>query len=175
MKKHSWKYYEYYKLKGFIEGPAKRFNARNLTLEFGRRSQLEGYISMYGLPDVEETFINAKINKSTIHVGDLDSYISEDASERLQKFGIVKLAGRFSGFTQDFVCKANFETHIGEFDTDINLKVGETDSAESSYSGSLVTKNFDLGVLMGDTTLYQYLDLDGSINGSGFTRSDAKS
>ena len=66
------------------------------------------------------------------------------------------------------------KTSIGDIDTDINLKIGKENDAQSTYSGKLVTRNFDLGVFLGDTTLYQYLDLDGSINGRGFSREEAK-
>ncbi|MCK5101394.1 MAG: hypothetical protein KAR17_01225, partial [Cyclobacteriaceae bacterium] len=168
------KYNEYYKLKGFIEGPINRFNAKNITLQFGSRSEMKGYIGMYGLPNFEETFINVKINSAKIQVDDLASYMNEESLENIKKFGVVKLEGRFSGFSGDFVSNASFKTNIGDLDTDINLKIGKTDQVKSTYSGRLSTKNFDLGILLGDTSVYQYLDLDGSINGSGFNKEDAK-
>lgn len=168
------KYNEYYKLSGFVEGPINRFNAKNITLQFGRRSELKGYISMYGLPNFEETFINAKINEGFVHINDLDAYMKEETYERAKKFGAINLEGRFSGFPRDFVSNGSFQTHIGDFDTDINLKLRKADVGQSTYSGKLVTRNFDLGNFIGDTTIYQYLDLDGSINGRGFSKEDAK-
>ncbi|MCK5701378.1 MAG: hypothetical protein KAI29_09505, partial [Cyclobacteriaceae bacterium] len=168
------KYNEYFRLKGFVEGPIKRFNAKNITLQFGARSEIKGYISMYGLPNFEETFINAKVNIATIHLDDLASYMNEETYESIKKFGVVKLDGRFSGFPGDFVSNASDDTHIGELKTDINLKIGKENQEMSTYSGKLTTKNFDLGILLGDTSVYQFLDLNGSINGRGFTREDAK-
>ncbi len=168
------KYNEYYKLKGFIEGRINRFNAKNLSLQFGRSSEMKGYISMYGLPNFKETFINAKVSSAKIHIGDLASYVSEESLENLLKFGVVRLEGRFSGFPGDFVSNASFETNIGELKTDINLKIGKNDTEKSTYSGKLSTRNFDLGIFLGDTAMYQYLDLNGSINGSGFNRENAK-
>ena len=168
------KYNEYYKLKGFVEGPVNRFNAKNITLEFGRNSEMKGYISMYGLPNFNETFINAKINEGNINIDDLSSYMTEEAFENVKKFGVIKVEGRYSGFPDDFVSNGNFKTNIGEFDTDINLKIAKANQAKSTYSGKLVTRNFDLGIFLGDTSAYQFLDLDGSINGSGFAKEDAK-
>ncbi len=168
------KYHEYYKLEGFVEGPVNRFNAQNITLQFGQSSEIKGYISMYGLPNFEETFINAKISSSEIYMHDLNSYVKEETLENLQKFGTVKLAGRFSGFPKDFVTNASFNTRIGEFDTDINLKIGDGDKVKSTYKGKLVTRNFNLGLFLEDTVTYQFIDLDGSINGSGFKRENAR-
>lgn len=168
------KYNEYYRFKGFVEGPVKRFNAKNITLQFGRNSEIKGYLSMYGLPNFEETFINIKINSSKIYPHDLSSYISTDSLQSIKKFGIVKLDGRFSGFPGDFVTNANFNTNIGELKTDINLKIGSAEQEKTTYSGNLSTKNFDLGVFLGDTSMFQYLDLNGSIVGSGFYREDAE-
>ena len=168
------KYNEYYKIKGFIEGPVNRFNAKNLSIQFGSRSEMSGYISMYGLPNFEETFINAKVNNAKVYIEDLASYVNEESMENVLKFGTVRLEGRFSGFPGDFVSHAKFDTNIGEFSTDINLKIGKKNQEKSTYSGKLSTKNFDLGIFLGDTAVYQYLDLNGSINGSGFTREEAK-
>jgi hypothetical protein len=168
------KYNEFYHLKGFLEGPIKRFNAQNLTLRFGLRSELKGYISMYGLPNFDETFIDAKITEGKVNVYDLSSYVSEKSMENISKFGNVNIQGGFSGFPVDFVSNAVFETEIGDFDTDINLKLGASAREKPSYSGKLATKNFNLGVFFADTTLLQKLDLNGSINGSGFSRQDAR-
>jgi hypothetical protein len=168
------KYNEFYHLQGFLEGPVKRFNAQNITLRFGLRSELKGYISMYGLPDFEETFIDAKITEGTINVYDLASYMSENSLENISKFGTVKIQGGFSGFPVDFVSNAAFETEIGNFDTDINLKLGTSPNDKPAYSGKLLTENFNLGVFLGDTALFQQLDLNGSINGSGFSSEDAR-
>lgn len=167
------KYNEYYHLKGFLEGPVKRFAAQNITLRFGQRSEVQGYISMYGLPNFDETFIDAKIAAGKIHVYDLSPYLSENSMKNMSKFGNVTIQGGFSGFAADFVTNAKFETEIGDFNTDINLKLGATPSDKPYYSGKLTTNNFNLGVFFADTTLFQKLDLNGSITGSGFSRQDA--
>jgi hypothetical protein len=168
------KYNEYYHLEGFMEGPVKRFNAQNITLRFGLHSELRGYISMYGLPNFNETFIDAKITDGRVNMGDMAPYVNEESMENLQKFGVVKIRGGFSGFPVDFVSNATFETEIGWLDTDINLKLGTNKNERPTYSGKLVTQNFDLGILTGDTTLLQSIDMSGSINGSGFSREDVK-
>jgi len=129
---------------------------------------------MYGLTNFNETFINAKINAGNILVDDISSYLTEESFDTVRKFVLVKLGGRFSGFPDDFVPNASFNTHIGEFETYIHLKVGKANQSKSTYSGKLSTRNFDLGELLADTAAYQFLDLEGSIHGSGFAKEDAK-
>ncbi len=168
------KYNDFYRLKGFLEGPVNRFTAKNIVLRFGDHSKLQGYISMYGLPVFEETFISAKIRQADIQIHDLTRYISEESYNSIKKFGNVQLSGGFSGFPGDFVSNASFDTEIGKFVTDINLKLAADDNEKTTYSGSLKTENFDLGIFFEDTVHYQYIDMDGSIKGSGFKRENAR-
>ncbi|MCK5371559.1 MAG: hypothetical protein KAQ62_23515, partial [Cyclobacteriaceae bacterium] len=167
-------YNDFYRLKGFIEGPVNRIGAKNITLQIGYRSVIVGYINTYGLPNLDETFISAKANMAKIDVTDLEKYMSKESFENIVKFGVIQLVGGFSGFTDDFVSNAKFKTHIGDFDTDINLKLGKSEQIKPTYSGKLSTRNFDLGILLDDSILFQHLDLNGSINGSGFAKEDAK-
>ena len=161
-------------MRGFIEGPVTRLSASNIILQFGLDSEIKGYINTYGLPDILETFINAKIDTGKIDMNDLASYMNEESFSNAKKFGRIQLKGSFSGFTRDFVSDARFKTSIGDFETDINLKLGKGDMAKPAYNGKLSTKDFDLGIFFSDTVLYQKLDLDGRIKGTGFTTKDAK-
>jgi hypothetical protein len=167
-------YAQYYRVQGFLEGPINRFEANNVSIEFGQGSRLQGYISLYGLPELNETFINAKISQSVFRIGDLDTYMSAESQERLKKFGEVRFNGRFSGFLHDFVSNGEFYTDIGYFQTDINLKFPQKEAGLPNYSGKLVTRNLDLGSFLSDTAMYQQLDMNGRISGVGFTKETAK-
>ena len=168
------KYHDYYRLKGYLTGPVSRFNAKNITLQVGRRSEIKGYLSMYGLPNIQETFINAKISNSKLFMEDFSPYTSEETQERISKFGQVKLAGNFSGFPKDFVSKATFTTEIGKLQTDINLKIGQQGQDNTTYSGKLVTEDFNLGKFFEDTIHYQFLNMSGRVFGKGFSREKAR-
>ncbi len=168
------KYEQYYRVKGFIEGPVHRFNANNLNIEFGGSSRLEGYISLYGMPNLKETFINAKINTATFNVEDLAPYMDQASLDRAMKFGVVHFDGRFSGFLNDFVSNGVFDTDLGHIETDINLKIKTKEQGLSTYSGRLMTRDFDLGQFLADTATYQMLDLNGQIKGMGFTKENAQ-
>jgi hypothetical protein len=168
------KYNQVYKLQGFLEGPVKRFHAQDITLRFGAGSSLKGYLSMYGLPNFEETFIDASVIDASIQARDLTPYSSTQSITTIRKFGNLSLQGRFSGFPIDFVSNATFKTDIGSFDTDINLKLAKSPDDLATYSGRLKTQDFDLGLLLGDTAVFQKIDMNGRISGSGFSRSSAR-
>lgn len=165
---------QYYRLNGFLEGKIKRLNAKNLTIGFGNSSRIFGFIDTYGLPNLDETFINAQITTSNVNVLDLGPYTDEANFQRLKKFGRIKVKGRFSGFLNDFVSNASFQTEIGNFDTDINLKINKQHPGESTYRGKLVTDHFNLGIFLGDTATFKIVDLNGQIQGKGFTKEDAQ-
>ena len=167
-------YNQYYRLNGFLQGKVSRLNAKNLTIDFGNNSRVYGFIDTYGLPNLKETFINAQITTSNVNVLDLAPYTSADNLERLKKFGRISAKGRFSGFLNDFVSNASFKTEIGDFTTDINLKINERQSRETTYQGKLITNNFNLGMLVGDTTTFQMIDLNGQIKGKGLTTEEAR-
>ena len=167
-------YSQFYRLNGFLEGKISAMHAKNLTIGFGKSSRIFGFIDTYGLPNLEETFINAQITTSRINVMDLAPYTNQDNLHRLRKFGYMEVKGSFAGFLNDFVSNASFKTEIGEFDTDINLKINDAHPGESTYRGKLVTKDFNLGIFLADTSTFQMVDLNGQIEGKGFTKENAR-
>ncbi|MFA0960461.1 translocation/assembly module TamB domain-containing protein [Roseivirga sp. BDSF3-8] len=161
-----------YTVSGTVRGKVTNFTARNLELDFGRSSSLKGRLSFEGLPDVENTFIQAEVENSAINAADLEPYIKPDTYDRLQVFGRSYFNGRFTGFVNDFVANGNFRTPLGTIDSDINLKIRETGAA-STYTGSLALTNFNLGRLTGRPEDVQRVTMSGTINGSGFSVEEA--
>jgi hypothetical protein len=127
---------------------------------------------MSGLPDVNNTFIDMKIENSILNPEDLGQYLGEETVQGLAKFGRSSFSGRFTGFPVDFVADAEFYTQIGFFDSDINLKLDEEDNLPH-YSGSIIAQGLDLGVMMDDEERFQDIDLNGKIEGKGFSKSEA--
>ncbi|MCC5930243.1 MAG: translocation/assembly module TamB [Cyclobacteriaceae bacterium] len=156
-------------MSGEFRGRINRFDTKNLKLDFGSRSTIEGNLSMMGLPLVKETFVNAQLNKANIHIQDLKPYLNDEALQSVSTFGNTQINGRFTGFFSDFVCNAGFVTEVGNFTTDINLKINELYQEQSTYTGRLVTKNLNLGAIIGDKEFLQLLDFEGKVSGKGFS------
>ena len=163
------RYDEHYEVSGQFSGTVNQFNMRGFELLFGNNSKLQGNISMDGLPEFEETFIRAKFSESRVNVYDIRQYISPAAFERASKFGGTVINANFLGFPTDFVADGSFATSIGNFDSDINLKINNENRDESTYSGKLSTTNFNLGVLIDQEKYVQFLDMNGEIIGKGLS------
>ena len=166
------RYYQYYKLSGFFSGSVNRFKLDDFNLALGSISRFRGSASMSGLPDINNTFIDMKIENSIINPKDLGPYFGEESVQNLVKFGRLSFAGRFTGFPVDFVADAEFYTQIGFFDSDINLKLDQTDNLPH-YSGNIIAQGLDLGILLDNEEKYQDIDLNGKIEGKGFSKSNA--
>ena len=161
------KIWQRFDISGFFSGSINQFEVKNFNIGFGEGSHLKGTINAYGLPDIENTFMDLRVQNSLIRPNDLKPFISESSLRTLVKFGNSSFKGRFTGFISDFVADANFYTQIGYIDSDINLKVDPSNN-QPTYSGRLLVQAFDLGKLVGQENLFQMIDLRGSVKGTGF-------
>ncbi|MCZ6520064.1 MAG: hypothetical protein O6848_01030, partial [Bacteroidetes bacterium] len=162
------KYNEYFQLNGKFRGKISEFSIDEFDLQFGKNSQLIGKVNFDGLPKLEETYMKLIFNQSKLDPSDLKQYIGESRFQAIEKFGLVKFNGKMTGFFNDFVTQARFETDLGEIDTDINLKIGPKPE-DSKYSGIVRTTEFDAGRLIDKPGLFQEMNMKGSIEGKGFT------
>ncbi|HEU5290549.1 MAG TPA: hypothetical protein VFU05_07915, partial [Cyclobacteriaceae bacterium] len=157
---------------GLVNGRVNNFKFKNMELRAGN-TLLQGSVDMNGLPDFNETFIVLHLKNSRIDFNNISFILDERITERLTPLGVLSLNGQFLGYPTDFVAKGDFSNTFGRIVSDINLKVNEESFERSSYNGQISLINFNLGQYMNDTVMYQKVNLDGRISGSGFTRSTA--
>src|SRR5690606_38358419 len=129
---------------------------------------LNGDISLTGLPDIEQTFIDFKANDFRTTYGDAVSFFPEIArvtTPDLRKLGYVKFNGNFTGFVRDFVTFGTLQTNLGTVRSDVNMKlpVGQ----EPVYSGTVSTSDFKLGEFIDDPQIGA-ISMNGSLKGRGF-------
>jgi TamB, inner membrane protein subunit of TAM complex len=159
-------------LSGVMKGSISDFKLKDMDIRSGN-SVLYGSIDMEGLPDIKETFIQLSLKNSRVNFNDISFIFSDATLKRLTPLGTLSLNGEFIGYPTDFVAKGNFSNQLGLISSDINLKIDEDAFEKSSYNGQISLTNFDLGTYLSDTVNFQKLNLDGSISGSGFSRSTA--
>lgn len=159
---------EFYKISGRFNGLISSLNIRDLELSFGEESRIDGNLSIDGLPNFQESFIDLNLKNSIITSGDLFPYVKGNAYQQITRLGDVRFNGEFLGFPYDFVANGTFRTQFGRFDSDINLKTDEAANT-SVYSGNLKTYDFDFGQLIGYSDEVQKITLNGKIQGSGLT------
>ena len=157
---------------GIANGRVNNFKFKDMELRAGN-TLLQGSIDMSGLPDFNETFIVLHLNNSRIDFNNISFILDERITQRLTPLGVLSLNGQFLGYPTDFVAKGDFSNAFGRIVSDINLKVNEESFERSSYRGQISLINFNLGQYLNDTLMYQKVNLDGRISGSGFTRSTA--
>ncbi len=159
-------------LKGTLNGYLKDFNLKNFDVQFGKHSRLSGNVYFEGLPNIYNTFIDLKINKSALYKPDLALYIASAPFNKYYPIDFAKVTGTFTGYPKDFVSKASFSTSIGHIYTDLNLKL-DTNPAKSKYSGSIKLTKFHIGKLIDLNPTIGKTTLEGKIKGKGLTKSSA--
>lgn len=157
-------------LSGYFKGTVKSFYSDQFNLKLGEHTVLNGAMEIDGLPKINETLFSVGLNNSTIMATDFKDYLPARPFKITNKLGLIKLDGRFDGFFKDFVANGNFQTEIGDFNSNTNLEISDNEIA--TYNGTLSTNNFDIGYFIEDS-LYQNINMAGSIEGSGFTIEEA--
>lgn len=159
--------FETYTVSGQLNGTVDDFRLNRFKIFTGKNSFLAGNVSMKGLPEVDETFVDLRLKPSFINPADLEVYAGKTAVEYLNMLGVFDVSGSFTGFFKNFVAKTKFRTDLGVLNTDIQMEIKE-DIQASTYNGRLQTKSFDLGRLLKMPKYLQKIDIEGSVKGSGF-------
>ena len=166
------------KVMGKISGTVNNFKAKNFKFAYGHSTQFRGNVQMNGLPYVRETFSHFSIKDFSTTIDDIrqfrlptdDMYI--DLPEILAKLGKIKIKGKFTGFYNDFVSYASFNTDIGQISTDILLEVNEENDVE--YKGKIAANDFNAGRFFSSEKYLKRLDMVADITGSGLTFENMK-
>ncbi len=156
-------------IKGKVRGLVSDLVGRDMVIEAGNSTVLNGDITLTGLPDINKTFIDFKANDFRTTYSDAVSIIPalrRTNSPQLRRLQYVKFRGSFTGFIRDFVTYGTIQTNLGTVKTDINMKlpVGQ----DPVYSGTISTDNFRLGQLLGDNNIGS-VALTGTLKGKGFS------
>lgn len=155
------------------EGKINNLKVKDLQLDYGTFTSFRGNVKLSGLPLVDETFIQLTINSFHTNHYDLNTFQLPDGTslaipDELTEMGNINIHGRFTGFYNDFVSYAQFNTDIGSVFTDISLK-SNTLSGKMEYSGKISTHEFNLGLLLQQQEYFGKVNLKADITGSGIT------
>lgn len=157
------------KVTGRVTGTIENLNGKNLSIEAGLNTYLNGNISIAGLPDIDKTYIDFVANDFRTTYSDvvkLVPAVKSLAQPRLDLLQWIRFKGNFTGFVRDFVTYGRFETPMGNFTTDLNMKIPANGAA--SYSGNLKTDRFAIGRFL-DVPEVGEIGLKGTIVGRGMS------
>jgi hypothetical protein len=159
-------------IRGHIMGTVNSFRARDLSVSYGSATYLLADLDVNGLPDVRESFVDARFHKFLASASDLDRFLLPGGAtlgplpEILSRLDILSTKGVFTGFFNDFVAEAQIITPLASVRADLVLKQG---SAKQGllYSGTLSGDEVNLGKLLEAEQILGRMSMDMSVNGSG--------
>lgn len=157
-----------FELDGNITGKVDNLTALDFTIIAGGKNYLHGDVSIRGLPNTDETFVDLRKSEVRTSYSELAKLIPALRSVHqpdLFAFGNIRYRGSFTGYFTDFVAYGEISTSIGNLSTDIHLKV--PDKGIASYSGKVSTENFNLGAFINDKS-FGRVAFDGKLDGKGF-------
>ncbi|HET9058248.1 MAG TPA: hypothetical protein VFN30_15495, partial [Chitinophagaceae bacterium] len=155
-------------LTGNIKGTVDYLGGKNVLVQAGANTLLNGNIKLAGLPNIDETFIDFKANDFKTTYTDAVTFLpqlKEVNQPHISKIKNLRFKGSFTGFIHDFVTYGTIETNLGTVVSDLNMKLPAGKSP--AYSGSIKTENFLLGEFLGLTEVGS-ISGDAKIKGSGF-------
>ena len=137
-------------LKGKVRGTVDDLVGRDMVVQAGTSTVLNGDITLTGLPSINQTFIDFKANEFKTTYRDAVTIIPElrrITQPDLRKIQYLQFNGSFTGFIRDFVTYGTLRTNLGTVKSDLNMKlpVGRA----PVYSGTVSTDNFNLGQFLG--------------------------
>ncbi len=142
------------KLSGDFSGYVTNFRGRDFKLSFGDHTSFSGSVRMSGLPDITNTYIHADLKNFETSASDIENFALPADADPIQlpgllhKMGVINVDGKFTGFYNDFVSNALFDSKLGALKTDITLKALKGEK-ELAYSGILQGRELDIGKLFG--------------------------
>lgn len=159
----------------YFEGEAKgavdNLSAKKMLIKSGNTS-VEGDISMRGLPDAFNTFIDFDSKDLRTNYNDLVQLVPSLADikqPRLSQLGDIRFKGKFTGFIKDFVAYGNINTSLGNLNADLNMKL--RDDQVPTYSGKISSTGFNLHRFF-NTSQLGNVALNGQVKGRGFNLKD---
>ena len=143
---------------GQITGLVNNLKAKKISVKAGKATYVKGDFNLKGLPNLDETFMEMKVDMASTNKKDLDELVTNITANRkkvipviAQKFGDIYFNGNFTGFQNDFIAFGEFKTKLGRIVSDVNMKISK--KGVPSYSGNVKTYDFNLGNLIDESSL----------------------
>lgn len=157
---------------GTFNGPISNLRARNLELAMGEKTQFKGSAQLTGLPNIYETFISLRVQEFKTTISDIQKINLPQGKkitqipEIVSSIGTVRVKGNFTGFYNDFVSNASFQTNIGNLTTDIQFR-NDIQSGITQYRGDFKGRQFNLGRFLKQEDVFGKVDFDVKVKGEG--------
>lgn len=138
------------KLNATISGRLSSLKVQNLQLHYGSTVQMDASVEISGLPDIEESFIYARVNNLQANHTEIQDIVARIQNrpfilpEEMRRLGLLSYQGNITGFLSDLVAYGFIKTNLGNISSDLSLKF-ENHLHDIYYNGTLRTNQFDMG------------------------------
>lgn len=156
------------KVSGKAKGTIDDLSGKNMKVQMGNNTFINGDISIVGLPSINSSFINIEADELRTTYADVVNLvpaIRNITTPNLRQLQYLRFTGTYTGFLKDFVMFGNIQTALGTLEADLNMKF--PDHKPPVYSGTLATKGFQLGRFINSPQLGSFA-FDGGLKGRGF-------
>jgi hypothetical protein len=170
---------ETFVLHGKLSGRVDKLKAKDFLIGWDLKNWFYGDAKIHGLPDIEHSFIMVNAEELRVDVKSIASLSMPGGktlpiTDQVMRLGKIKADGRFTGFLNDFVANAKFNTSLGRLKTDVSIKPSD-ESGKLAYSGSFDLNKFEVGTFLASKR-FGNLSMNGDIEGNGldqYTRATA--
>jgi hypothetical protein len=139
-------------LSGEYKGTVNHLRAHNMSIGWGKFSNLVGEASLDDITDIDSAVMNINItelvtSRAEMEILPVPPFDKEDhiqLPENISKLNTIHFSGSFEGTLKSFKAKGYAATGIGEVSANLHMWE-KTANDEAHYTGLLETKNFNLG------------------------------
>lgn len=156
-------------ISGNVRGSVDELKGKNISLQFGKLSTFNGDITMLGLPDFNNTFIDFIASEARSNYADLTNLCTlYKLPEAIRNMGTLSFNGTYTGFINDFVAYGALQSDLGVLVSDLNMK-NIYNLSKAQYTGTLSSNYFNVGRLSGADSLLGKISFYSRLSGSGLT------
>ncbi|MEN9511265.1 MAG: hypothetical protein RLZZ370_1084 [Bacteroidota bacterium] len=156
-----------------FKGRLSSLQFKKLDVRYGRQGLIQGAVSMNGLPDWRNTFIDASIQKWQTDAQDLATFLGGlRLPTNLNSLGNFQFRGAFTGFFNQFTASGALESSLGRVrleDLNMNFRQGYS---QANYEGKIQSERFNLGAFYGLQPALGAVDASIAVRGTGLGKSD---
>ena len=154
-------------ISGKVRGAINDLSGNNLEINAGNSTYINGDVTLSGLPDINQTFIDFKSNDTRTNYADVIRFVPAAKGitrPDIASLGNIHFTGSFTGFMHDFVTFGTIRTNLGTITSDLNMKLRA--GKQPVYSGNIATTGFQLGRFLHNSRIGT-ISFSGVVNGHG--------
>lgn len=154
------------------KGAVDNLKIYHSDVSIGGKNKLKGKLKLRGLPNIQNTFIQADIKDAQFNLAELKQMFDlENVPESELSYSNIFFKGSCTGFYNQMVANGTWESNFGLLKSDVQFDFRQK---LPSYSGNFEAVNLDLSKLY-KQNFFGTTSFKLNINGQGFSTTELKS